>query len=335
MFTRCLFCHRELPRNEQVEYFPLGRRVAFDPARGRLWAICPSCARWNLAPIEERWEALEELEKLARDRGKLLAGTENISLIHAGELEVVRVGSARLNEEAWWRYGREFARRRRTTLILMGVETAFWVGMSFLAPGAFSGMYGQSILKQVIRYRRFGSVAWRGAGRCGRCGAPLTRYKFSDSKRVVLLPGADADSWSLRLWCPECRGKQPEAGVRLEGGEAAHVLRRIMAYRHFDGASQKLVTEATRTIELAGSPTELTRALAGHATSLEQLRKRKAESLALEIALNDQTERELLELELSALEARWREEEELARIVDGELTPLPPDAGLLGPPPTA
>ncbi|MGH7481576.1 MAG: hypothetical protein ACRELV_05430 [Longimicrobiales bacterium] len=45
--------------------------------------------------------------------------------------------------------------------------------------------------------------------------------------------------------------------------------------------------------------------------------------LALEIALNDTTERELLQLELAELERRWREEEELAAIIDGDLTPVP------------
>jgi hypothetical protein len=34
-------------------------------------------------------------------------------------------------------------------------------------------------------------------------------------------------------------------------------------------------------------------------------------------------EQRLLELELAELEAHWLEEEELAGIIDGELTPLP------------
>jgi hypothetical protein len=73
MFTRCLFCHRELPANESLERFPIGRRVAYDPARRRLWAVCPSCRRWNLAPIEERWEALEEQALTAVGVGGVLA----------------------------------------------------------------------------------------------------------------------------------------------------------------------------------------------------------------------------------------------------------------------
>lgn len=45
--------------------------------------------------------------------------------------------------------------------------------------------------------------------------------------------------------------------------------------------------------------------------------------LALEIAVNETNERELLALELRELERRWRGEEEIAAIVDRELTEAP------------
>lgn len=53
-------------------------------------------------------------------------------------------------------------------------------------------------------------------------------------------------------------------------------------------------------------------------------RYQRTDAIALEIALNDAAERVLLEQELQVLEVHWRAEEELAAIVDGELTPLPP-----------
>ena len=111
MFTHCLVCHTPFPPNEELEYFSTSTRVAYDGARGRLWAVCRSCKRWSLAPIEERWEALEELEKVVTDRAKLLSQTDNVALLRAGNLDVVRVGRANLTEEAWWRYGRELTRR--------------------------------------------------------------------------------------------------------------------------------------------------------------------------------------------------------------------------------
>ncbi len=46
-------------------------------------------------------------------------------------------------------------------------------------------------------------------------------------------------------------------------------------------------------------------------------------TIALEIAAGEDSERRLLELEMAGLEAHWKREEELAAIIDGELTSLP------------
>ena len=56
MYSTCLFCHSDLGANEVIEHFPVGRRLAFDEDKGRLWVICRSCERWNLTPLDERWE---------------------------------------------------------------------------------------------------------------------------------------------------------------------------------------------------------------------------------------------------------------------------------------
>jgi hypothetical protein len=79
MYRHCLFCARDLGSNDVIEAFTVGRRLAFDPARGRLWVLCRNCERWNLTPLEERWEALEEAEKIYRDT-PLRASTEQIGL---------------------------------------------------------------------------------------------------------------------------------------------------------------------------------------------------------------------------------------------------------------
>ena len=67
MYTKCMFCTKPLGTNEVVETFPVGRRLAFDEARGRLWVVCRKCERWNLTPLEERWEAVEACERIFRD----------------------------------------------------------------------------------------------------------------------------------------------------------------------------------------------------------------------------------------------------------------------------
>ena len=58
MYKTCMFCNRPLGANQVLEHFPVGRRLAFDAERGRLWVVCRKCERWNLSPIEERWEAV-------------------------------------------------------------------------------------------------------------------------------------------------------------------------------------------------------------------------------------------------------------------------------------
>ena len=78
MYTTCMFCKRPLGSNEVVESFPVGRRLAFDAAKGRLWVVCRKCGRWNLTPLEERWEAVEDCERIFRET-RTRASTENIA----------------------------------------------------------------------------------------------------------------------------------------------------------------------------------------------------------------------------------------------------------------
>lgn len=111
MYTTCLFCNESLGRNDVIELFPVGRRVAFDPEKGRLWVICGECTRWNLSPIEERWEAIEDCERRFRAT-HLRYSTDNIGLAQLREgLELVRIGKALRPEVAAWRYGDVIQRR--------------------------------------------------------------------------------------------------------------------------------------------------------------------------------------------------------------------------------
>lgn len=79
MYSTCLFCHRPLGSNEVVEAFPVGRRLAFDQRQGRLWVVCRKCEKWNLTPLEERWDAIESCERLFRDTRKRVS-TDHIGL---------------------------------------------------------------------------------------------------------------------------------------------------------------------------------------------------------------------------------------------------------------
>src|SRR6476661_6657816 len=104
MYSRCMFCNLPLGANEVLEIFPVGRRLAFDSAKGRLWVVCRFCERWNLSPLDERWEAIEACERLFHDT-RLRVSTDNIGLarLHEG-LELVRIGAPQRPEFAAWRY---------------------------------------------------------------------------------------------------------------------------------------------------------------------------------------------------------------------------------------
>jgi hypothetical protein len=320
-------CLAPFPTNEVLEHFPVGDRVAFDPARGRLWAVCRACKRWTLAPIEERWEALEELDRATTDRAHLLSQTDHISLLRLENIEVVRVGRANLTEEAWWRYGRELVGRRERfrkvsfagsvavgAVILGGWTTG---AMSWLAAWLL-WEHAPGKVTDAARWLRFGSTAWRGEKVCERCGYVFRSVTFRERERLVLRPGEEGLTVSHR--CPVCSGLR-DGGFQAEGDDADRLVRRVFAYHHFAGASEQRVRSAARLIEEAGSPGGLSRIVVKDGRRIRDLGRTGA--IALEIAANEESEQRLLEMELADLEERWREEEELAAIVDGELTPLP------------
>ena len=92
MYSTCLFCHTGLGRNESIEALPIGRRLAYDARRGRLWVVCASCGRWNLTPLDERWAAIEECERAFR-RTTMRVSTGNVGLARLRDgTDVVRVG---------------------------------------------------------------------------------------------------------------------------------------------------------------------------------------------------------------------------------------------------
>ena len=330
MYTRCLVCEAPFPENETLEYLPRGRRVAFDAARGRLWMICGACRRWSLVPLIDRWEALEELEKVSADRGRLLSRTDNIALLALGPLEIVRVGRCERREEAWWRYGRELrARRKRFKQVsLAGTAVGAAAIGGWLTGGI--GLLGAWVLWEHAprltirgaRWLRFGSAAWRGRRECGRCGYVFRTIPYDQRAGLRIQSGGRGAPLVVSRACPVC-GTVPDdgAGLRLAGPDAERTLRRVLAYHHFQGASEKRIASATRLIEEVGGVEGLSRVLVRDGARFGALPR--TGSIALEIAASEDAEGRLLRLELAGLEAHWKREEELAAIIDGELTPMP------------
>src|SRR5690349_11232703 len=134
MYSTCIFCHSALEGNDAIEHFPVGRRLAFDPERGRLWVVCRRCRQWNLTPLEERWEAIEECERLYRDT-KLRVATDNIGLAQLPDgTGLVRIGRPLKPEMAAWRYGDQFGRRRRRSIIKGGLGAVALAGGAAAIP---------------------------------------------------------------------------------------------------------------------------------------------------------------------------------------------------------
>src|SRR5690606_20626769 len=127
-----------------------GRRLAFDAARGRLWVVCRKCERWNLTPLEERWEAVEEAERLYRDSRRRMA-TAEIGLARLADgTDLVRIGEPLRPEFAAWRYGDQFGRRRVRQTIIAGAGVVALGGLAVggaamgVAVGAFGWMLSQA-----------------------------------------------------------------------------------------------------------------------------------------------------------------------------------------------
>ena len=67
MFTACIHCNTDLGRNEAFETFPIGTRLAFDAASGRLWVEGVVLIRIGEAQRPEiaAWREAEEIAKVA------------------------------------------------------------------------------------------------------------------------------------------------------------------------------------------------------------------------------------------------------------------------------
>jgi hypothetical protein len=299
--------------------------VAYDPVLGRLWAVCDRCHRWNLAPIEERGEILYQLEKLCRDKARLIAHTTNISLHEVENLLLVRVGKAGLAEQAWWRYGREMARRRRrfdstgSRLTAMTIGAMAYLGESVgLTDLDLDITWDDNPMADILRWRRFGWAAWHGRVDCQFCGSTLRALRYDLSWWVYPTTGEDG-RLGVGVPCPRCDPWTPEKVYSIEGDGAENAMRRILAYQHIQGANETIIKDAAKEIDLAGSATQYVERASGEHASLWKMGPTL--SIALEIAVNEGAEKRMLELELQALEFMWKREEELARIIDEELTP--------------
>jgi hypothetical protein len=314
MYKTCIYCNRSLGHNEAVENFPVGHRIAFDGERGRLWVVCERCRRWNLSPLDERWEAIEECERTYRDTPESFS-TDNIGLARlGGGLELVRIGRPQRREFAAWRYGRQFLRRRIKTLTVWGVKLGAMVAAA--ASGVFVfHLFAEQQERIVARIRSED-------GR--RLSVPLK------DAWMLSVPYRDQErNWGIfGTWA-----KGERKITELEGPVAIRAAGRIMPSVNSFGGSNSQVQNAVRLIEDARGPERFFHSAARvqgkerlpysvvRAELSEVGRMDATIRLALEMAAHEETERRAFEGELAQLEEAWREAEEVAAIADRLLIP--------------
>ncbi len=251
-----MFCNKSLGANEVVEEFPVGRRLAFDAAKGRLWVVCRSCERWNLTPLEERWEAVETCERLFRDT-QLRTSSENIGLArHAEGLELVRIGKPLRPEFAAWRYGDQFGRRRRRHIITWSAVGVAWVGgvafTSSVALGGFlAGFVGMLPQGLIQSWHRSKQVA-----RFAHSDGQVRTLSQAVRRTTRVAPADDEIGFRVETHL----GKHLKPGGRFwadkrewfEGEDARRAMNAILRLINFGGGRTEEVKRAVSQIEAHG-----------------------------------------------------------------------------------
>ena len=340
MYARCLFCQGDLGRNEAIEAFPVGRRLAYDAERGRLWVVCRACERWNLTPLEERWEAIEAAERLYRDTRRRVA-TENVGLARVADgTELVRIGRPLRPEFAAWRYGDQFGRRQRRA-IAMGVGAVGAFGAAVVA-GPVLGVvsFGSAwpllntvnLLFNARRAKRVLAVPVS-PGRTLRVAAAHAAPRlvpFGEARWRLEVHGVLPDDASAGRWFTM---DQPTRSVILEGEDALRAAATLLPHVNRAGGSARTVRDAVAMLDETPDPAALfgrtadgeRRRFYGRSWQLGEdgvvSRFPTAVRLALEMAAHEERERRALEGELAELERAWREAEEIATIADALLVP--------------
>jgi hypothetical protein len=323
LYSTCLFCKARLGSNEEIEHFPVGSRLAFDAAKGRLWVVCRRCTRWNLTPLEERWEAVEECERRFATT-HIRYSTEQVGLARLSSgLELVRVGRPNRPEFAAWRYGARFTSRYRRYLLWSGVPVGLLAASVFggAAVAAFTGGSGMLLYQGAVLAREEYSrrkpllLVPAAAG-----GSRLVRGR--EAGNVKLVPGGGAGRWALMLG----------DGTRLRDEEGVRAAGLLLPHLNAAGGSRKSVDAAVRELDRVEHPHRYFTAALNHLEARRLAPVREYERyellylpheirLALEMAAHEEVERQALDGELRALEVAWREAEEIAAIADRLLLP--------------
>ena len=359
MYSACILCHTQLGSNQLIEHFPVGQKLAFDAERGRLWVICRSCGGWNLAPMEERWEPIEECERVFRGT-RVRFSTANIGLAsHRSGLELVRIGRPLRPEFAAWRYAPRLKRRRHRAILTGAAGSVALIGVMISVPLAL-GLAGSSLLfardiargwkgmegnrpvlrpaegDTVIRRRHLRHIEWFPAR-----GESPWRLEVP-----LVSPSDDLAAWPISTKSFPDRETIEAKRISLAGPEGMRLASVALNILNRRAGYEAELRDALDWIDISGSPFIGGEPGADPDTLEEREQRRKGleqrqpvglyspmnyretladlppfQRLAFELAANEDQERLFLTSHLWLLERHWREAEEIAAIADRLLVP--------------
>ena len=342
MYSHCVHCHASLGGNELLEAFPVGTRIAFDADKGRLWVVCRKCERWNLAPFESRWEAIEAAERAFRGT-TVRQSTDNIGLAQWRDgTTLIRVGRPLRPEFAAWRYGDQFGRRRRRAFVLGGGVA---VGAGLLAAGAMASGVGVVALFPAIHLSTLAFAASNARKGWTPLAHPDGGWFLPIGNPRLVSGGNGPDDWAIELgWVRRLEeprltwrnflgnGSNIEQGrVTLRDELARDTLAQMLPRVNVGGAPIRRINDAVDVIDTAGGPERVmqwavqqrqrwaTKQTFGDTGDLAYIPK--PARLAIEMAVHEERERLALQGELAELERAWLEAERIARIADKLVVP--------------
>jgi len=310
MFSSCGFCNAAFDGDGGPSGLGVGRRIAFDEWKGRLWVVCPRCSRWNLTPFDDRLERIEAVARAA-SQGRIAASTQQVALIRWERYDFVRVGKPPRVELATWRYGERLRNRQRERMKVVIPLTVAAIGLGIAANVVAGGGFGVVVWNV---HRMVDGIYLRMVGRrrvtmieppiCAHCGSVMQlRARHVEHARIV--PDRHADM-AVVLSCPNCR----QEGAQLTGSDAIQVLRQGLTYMNLARGGRRRAEDAAREVDQVGGADRLVRDIAQRELTLRSLRPERG--LALEMAVDERAE-------VEELERQWREAEEIADIADGTL----------------
>lgn len=328
MYRSCLYCSSAFDDNQLLESMPVGRRVAFDPGRGRLWVICCACVKWNLVPFESRLETIDACERTFRGT-RTRFSTDNIGLArHRAGVDLIRIGPALRPEFAAWRYGQEHQRRRRDAgLGADAVGALNWL-ITTLSGGQFGTLSLRDLTSGAVRalhQHRLLRDPWTDQLVKVPYAALVQAMLIVDDNRAWRLEvpyrtGAERILWVDGSVLPSIRDV-PTLGL-FTGPQVFPALGWLLPAVDEGTTTSAHVAEAVRVVENVPNHDRLLEYVVGKplrfATQRQYpLREVPVEvRLALEMVAHEETEQRALGGELALLERQWREAEEVAAIAD-------------------